>query len=117
MHVFEYYNFGTKYKIQILKKAILESNERVNDKFISNSTRNIAIVGSIGSGAFRVLGAASLISAPLQIIGALVGLSSTLIALFNKTVVAEQPIISVFNKLYKTEQERIHLNIQKDLII
>ncbi len=107
-------SLSAEYKINIIKNAIIESNKKVNKTIISNSARNIATTGSIGSGAIRILGAASLVSAPIQIIGAIMGLSSILVSLFNEGKSVEQPIISVFNKLYKAEQERIHLKIQNE---
>jgi hypothetical protein len=57
-------------------------------------------MGSFGGGTISLVGAVAVISAPLMITGAILGLSSTLTRLFINSDKEENPIISVFNKLY-----------------
>lgn len=81
-----------------LKKDIIEMNK----KDLTILTKSMTITGGIGSGVITLAGAVSVISVPLTITGAILGLSATLTGLINSKEKEEQPIISVFNKLYKT---------------
>jgi hypothetical protein len=86
--------------IDNIRNAVMKSIEERNTKYLTTSAKAITIAGSVGSGTISLLGAASVISAPLAIAGAILGLSATLSGLVNSKVKAEQPIISVFKKLY-----------------
>lgn len=86
--------------INKIRDAVLKSIEERNKKYLKNSAKALTIAGGVGSGTIGVLAATSLISAPLAIAGAIMALSATLTGLVNSNEAEEQPVISVFNKLY-----------------
>lgn len=86
--------------ISAIRNAVLKSIQERNKMYLETYAHAAEIVGGIGGGAISLLGAASVISAPLAITGAIMALSATLTGLVNNREKDEQPIISVFNKLY-----------------
>lgn len=86
--------------IDNIRNEVIKSNENITGKLIANSITSAAIVGGVGSGLIRVAAAIVVVSSHIQFIGAALGLSSVLLALFKKQEKEEQPIISVFKKLY-----------------
>jgi len=80
-------------------------NDLIND--IKERNKNLpfevakamTVIGSLGSGSISLMGATSVISAPLAITGAILGLSAALTGLVNSKKKEEDIIISVFKKL------------------
>jgi hypothetical protein len=93
-------SFNAQNNINSFKAAILKSIEQRNTEYLASTAKALTIGGSLGSGVISLLGAVSVISAPLSITGAILALSAALTGSLNSKEKNETPIISVFRKLY-----------------
>lgn len=87
--------------IDSLRKRILKHIEEKNNIDLPIIAKAYTVAAGLGSGAIALVSTASVVSAPVMITGAVLALSATLTGLVNKKDKGEQPIISVFNKLFK----------------
>lgn len=85
---------------QEIKKALEEQNRR----YIESFKKGVNIIGGVGGGAIGLLGAVSIISAPLSLVGAVLSFSPTLISLMKDSNGNNNPaLISVFSNLQTYE--------------
>jgi hypothetical protein len=106
-------NFYSEYLSYITSGGSLNADnniEKIRDDFVDNiKKRNIrtlksvamgvTAVSGIGSGTISLLGVTTAISAPLAIVGGILGLSASLSGLLNSNPTEENTIISLFNDL------------------
>ena len=85
-----------------LRNDFLKIIKERNKKIPNTVAKVMTVIGSFGSGSISLLGATSVISAPLAITGAALGLSATLTGLVNSKEEKEDIIISVFKKLHSS---------------
>lgn len=86
--------------ITSIRNSVVKSVKERNHNQLVTAAKALTIGGSVGSGVVSLLGAVSVISATVNITGAVLGLSAALTGLINSKGNSEQPIISVFKKLY-----------------
>jgi hypothetical protein len=86
--------------IDSLRNSLVKSIEEKNKIGFPTLAKVATITAGLSSGAIGLASAVTILSAPLIIAGAILALSSTLTGLVNSKDRVEQPIISVFNKLY-----------------
>lgn len=88
-------------KIGEVRKSIIKNISERNNS-LPTSIKNAIIIGtSIGGVTTGILGAISLISAPITITGILAGVSPSLVSLLKSKNKKEEPIINVFSNLIK----------------
>lgn len=88
--------------IESLRNRLLKHIEDKNNIGLPLIAKAYTVGAGLGSGAIGLASAISVVSAPVLITGAMLALSATLTGLINKKEKGEQPIISVFTKLFKT---------------
>ncbi len=86
--------------IDNLRRNLLIEIEHKNRNTISSIIKLATIVTGFGGGTIALASAMTVVAAPLQILGAALSLSATLTGSVNSEKKEEQPIISVFHKLY-----------------
>lgn len=86
--------------IDSIRNALMNEIQERNKIDFRSLAKTATIAGGIGSGSIALVSAVTVISAPLIIAGAILGLSTTLTGLVNGKDKKEDIIISVFKKLY-----------------
>lgn len=87
--------------IDKIRKMIIKGIKERNKKVVSKFGKALSAITGIGGGVVATIGGAVVLSAPITIFGAALGLSSTLFNLLNSGSINEDPIISVFKQLKK----------------
>lgn len=88
--------------IDNLRSSLLKEIEEKNKIKLSSIAKAATVVTGLGSGTIALASVVTVVAAPLQIFGAALALSATLTGLVNGKDKEEQPIISVFHKLYNS---------------
>ena len=86
--------------IDNLRNSLLKEIEEKNKINFPSISKAATIVTGLSSGTIALVSVMTVVAAPLQIIGAALAISTTLTGLVNSKDKVEQPIISVFHKLY-----------------
>ena len=95
-------SLSAKNNIDDLRNAVMKSIKEKNKNYLKSAAKTMTTVGGLGSAMLGALTATSVISAPIAVpIAAIMALSAGLTGLVNSKQKNEQPIISVFSKLYK----------------
>lgn len=86
--------------IDSIRNALMNEIQERNKIDFRGMAKKVTIAGGIGGGSIALASAVTVISSPLIIAGAILGLSTTLTGLVNGKEKKEDIIISVFKKLY-----------------
>ncbi len=86
--------------IDNIRNALRKEIEERNKIDFRGLAKKVTIAGGVGGGVITLASAVTVISAPLIITGAVLGLSATLTGIVNSKDKNEDIIISVFKKLY-----------------
>jgi hypothetical protein len=86
--------------IDNLRDSLLKVIEEKNKITLSTIAKVATIITGLGSGAITLASAMTVVAAPLQVFGAVLGISATLTGVLNGKDKEEQQIISVFHELY-----------------
>ena len=92
-------SLNSQVNIDRIRREILSSIERRNQRMKKKSIKALTISGGVSGAAIGVIGAASVVAAPILIIGAALTLSSTLTSIINTKDKGETTVLSVFNRL------------------
>lgn len=87
--------------IEELKNEVLNLINERNKNVYQSLLENTGVIAGIGGGGISLLGSMVLVSAPVTIAGAALGLSGTLLSLFKSKELEGSPVINVFSKLIK----------------
>lgn len=86
--------------IDNLRNLLVKDIEERNKISFPTIAKIATVVSGLGSGTIALASILTVVAAPLQILGAALAISTTLTGLVNSKNKEEQPIISVFSKLY-----------------
>jgi len=87
--------------IEELKNEILNLIEERNKNIYKKLVENAGLIAGIGGAGISLLGTMILVSAPVTITGAAMGVSGALSSLFKSKELEGNPVINVFSKLIK----------------
>ncbi|MDP2235687.1 MAG: hypothetical protein Q8J88_04555 [Bacteroidales bacterium] len=93
-------SMNARNNIEIIRTALVKEIEERNKIDFRDLAKKATIAGGIGGGVITIANSITVISAPLLIASAVLGLSATLTSIVNEKNKNEDIIISVFKKLY-----------------
>lgn len=85
-----------------IQSKVSEEVERANQTDLAKLAKPFSFVTGISGGGIALASAVSVVSTPLMIAGALLGLSSTLVSIINPRQKNIDPVISLFSSFYKS---------------
>lgn len=92
-------SLNSQQNIEKIKDKIQLAIDQNENEIKSKLKKGIEIGGNLTGGMIGILGAATVISAPIAICGAILGFLPTLTSLLETKDISEQPLISVFKKM------------------